>query len=236
MKFYEVGGAVRDSLMGVESKDVDFAVEAESFQAMEESLKLRGFHIFLSTPKYFTVRARVPVTLSPLFRTTKVADFVLCRKDGPTKDGRRPEYVEPGTILDDLARRDFTMNAIARDPGTGSLIDPYDGAGDIQKGILKFVGDPYQRIAEDGLRVLRGLRFRITKNLRLHHETDDAFRSDLATDMIKKVSVERVREELEKMFSQNTFESLLLFNHYPRLWMAIASFEKLRLMPTLKQV
>ena len=118
------------------------------------------------TPEFLTIRAQVPASEAKLLARTKVADFVLCRKDSASGDGRRPDSVEPGTVLDDLARRDFTMNAIARDVQTGEVLDPHGGREDIKWKTLRFVGDPMTRIREDGLRVLRGLRFMITKGLR----------------------------------------------------------------------
>lgn len=235
MKFYEVGGCVRDEYMGTTSKDVDFAVEAASFEEMESGLKLRGFKVFLSTPEFLTIRAQVPASEPALLARTKVADFVLCRKDSATGDGRRPDFVEPGNIYDDLARRDFTMNAIARDVQTQEVLDPHGGVDDIKNGLLKFVGDPMRRISEDGLRVLRGLRFMITKNIFAHPDTDSALVSPLALEMLMKVSIERVREELEKMFAHDTVRSVkLLANYHPQLHESIFR-DGLRLMPTLKE-
>lgn len=233
MKFYEVGGCVRDSLLGKTSKDVDFAVEAESFEAMEAELRNRGFKIFLSTPEFLTIRAQVPAHEEKLRARSKDADFVLCRKDSAGSDGRRPDYVEPGNIYDDLRRRDFTMNAIAIDVDTGAVLDPHGGKDDISLKWLRFVGDPYQRIREDGLRVLRGLRFMITKGFEPEMETKDALMSTEARDMLWKVSVERVREELEKMFAHNSIEAMQLLVEYRHLCGAMFR-DGLRLMPTLK--
>lgn len=233
MRFFEVGGCVRDQLMGLTSKDVDFAVEAESFEAMEAELRRRGFKIFLSTPEFLTIRAQVPAHEEKLRARSKDADFVLCRKDSTGSDGRRPDFVEPGTIFDDLARRDFTMNAIAIDVDTGEVLDPHGGIRDIKLNLLRFVGDPYKRINEDGLRVLRGLRFLITKGLHAEMETGDALVSFDAHKMLMKVSIERVREELEKMFTHDTISSMELLNGHPNLLPSIFR-EGLRLAPTLK--
>lgn len=234
MRFFEVGGCVRDQLLGISSKDVDFAVEAPSFDAMEAELRTRGFKIFLSTPEFLTIRAQVPASEAKLLARTKVADFVLCRKDSPGSDGRRPDFVEPGTIWDDLARRDFTMNAIAISVETGETLDPHGGAEDIECGVLKFVGDPFRRIEEDGLRVLRGLRFMVTKKVRPDHKTRSALQSELAAKMLLKVSIERVREELEKMFAHDTMASMGLLDSYPEL-LEVIFRDGLRLMPTLKE-
>jgi tRNA nucleotidyltransferase/poly(A) polymerase len=233
MRFFEVGGCVRDQLLGLTSKDVDFAVEAPSFDAMEAELRTRGFKIFLSTPEFLTIRAQVPASEEKLLARTKVADFVLCRKDSPGSDGRRPDFVEPGTIIDDLARRDFTMNAIAIDVATGQMLDPHDGQRDVKDGVLRFVGDPTKRILEDGLRVLRGVRFLVTKGLSAAPSTMDALFSGLAEEMLMKVSIDRVREELEKMFSFNTIRSMEVLEAY-KLHKAVFR-DGLRLMPTQKE-
>lgn len=124
IKFYQVGGSVRDSFIGLKSKDIDYAVEAPSFDAMREAIKERGGEIFLETPQFLTIRANVP--------GMGACDYVLCRKDGEYVDGRRPETVTAGTILDDLARRDFTMNAIAI-AEDGTILDPFDGRKDISQ-------------------------------------------------------------------------------------------------------
>src|SRR5688572_2507881 len=116
VKVFEVGGAVRDKLLGLRPKDIDFAVEAPSFKAMHEFVSSTCSTIFLIKPEFLTIRAH--------HATMGAVDFVLCRKDGAYSDGRRPDTVEPGTIFDDLARRDFTINAMAFDE-EGNLIDPH---------------------------------------------------------------------------------------------------------------
>lgn len=234
IRLFEVGGCVRDEILGLKSKDVDFAVEAPSFDAMRSHLLAEGFKIFVEKPEFVTIRAAVPQG-HKLRERTKDADFVLCRKDGPTKDGRRPSFVEPGTILDDLARRDFTVNAIARDPLTGELLDPHGGVPDARIRTLRFVGNPMERIREDGLRVLRGLRFQVTKVFALDPATEEAIRSPEASEMLRCVSVERVREEVEKMFAADTERSIRIFAHLPPLTRESIFRDGLRLAATLKR-
>jgi tRNA nucleotidyltransferase (CCA-adding enzyme) len=140
IELYEVGGCVRDSLLGIDSKDIDFTVIAPSYEDMREFLTDAGFEIFLETPEYFTIRARFPKVVTHdaiptrFVRTKKLptADFVLARKEGAYSDGRRPDEVQMGTLLDDLSRRDFTMNAMARDRD-GRLIDPFGGQQDVKE-------------------------------------------------------------------------------------------------------
>lgn len=233
VKLYEVGGCVRDSLLGVDSKDVDFVAEARSFGALVSHLRDAGFRIFLEKPEFVTVRAGVPEGHS-LRSRTRDADFVLARRDGPYKDGRRPEFVEPGSLLDDLARRDFTVNAMARDLD-GSLIDPFGGAADLNKKLLRFVGRPMDRVDEDGLRVVRGLRFMVTKRLTPEPDTAAALLSPQAAEKLASVAVERVREEVEKMLAFDTLKSLECLSLLPT-WTRNAIFrDGLRLSATLRR-
>lgn len=241
-QFAEVGGAVRDKFLGLDSKDVDFVaipdnldlfVNADfAFTHLVHHLKLEGFKVFLETPEFFTVRAQVPDG-HPLKQRTNVADFVLARKDGPSSDGRRPDFVLPGTLFDDLQRRDFTVNAMAI--LDGELVDPFNGFADLQDALIRFVGNPTERITEDGLRVMRALRFAATKNFDIDADTWEAINSDFAADMLMKVSVERIREELEKMFLADTRWSLRILNNINIRVQDAIFRDGLRLMPTLKK-
>ena len=119
------------------------------------------------------------------------------RHDGPYVDGRRPEYVVYlDDIVADLARRDFTVNAMAFDPATGELVDPYGGADDIESCLIRCVGDPAHRVSEVKLRMLRAIRFAATFGFDVDTRVVDAARS-LAPE-IEQVSVERIMDELMK--------------------------------------
>jgi tRNA nucleotidyltransferase (CCA-adding enzyme) len=205
MKRYLVGGAVRDALLGVRSKDLDYAVEAPSWEAMREWILEQGMEIFLEKPTMNIIRAR---------NGREVADYVMCRQDGPYSDGRHPDWVKPGTIYDDLRRRDFTVNAIAQDVETGEYLDPWDGRQDLEDGWLRAVGSAEERLQEDPLRAFRALRFAITKNLHISAELDNALRSGYG-DMAS-VSTERIREEVHKMFKADTAGSMALLLSYRR--------------------
>ena len=240
IKLFEVGGCVRDDLLGVESKDVDFAVVAPSFGQMQRHIEGMGLKIFLSKPEFLTIRAGVPKGHELRARCDD-ADFVLCRKDGPSFDGRHPESVEAGSIMDDLARRDFTVNAIARCVETQSLIDPHGGVEDLEAKLLRFVGDGVQRICEDSLRLLRGVRFSITKGLTLDkpHLFND---SNLVKLLNRKtddgkfvVSTQRMQEELEKMLAFDTLQTLKTFEHLPQLRDVVFGREGLNLTATMKK-
>ena len=239
-EFAEVGGAVRDKFLGVDSKDVDFvAVPTQQFDTADDAfnalvahLKETGFKVFLETPQFFTVRAQVPED-NPLKERTDVADFVLARKDGPSSDGRRPDFVLPGTLMDDLTRRDFTVNAMAM--MNDELIDPFGGREDLDNNLLRFVGNPNDRIVEDGLRVMRALRFHITKGFDVDADTWDAVNSEFAAEMLMKVSIERISDELQKMFLFDTVQSMETLSDVRRSLKRAIFRDGLRLQPTLKK-
>lgn len=235
IQMFEVGGCVRDDLLGIPSNDVDFVVVGTDFEGMIAHVRAFGLAPIPGTfkPEFATIKAAVPKN-HPLRERCKSADFVLARKDGPSSDGRRPDFVELGSLLDDLKRRDFTVNAIARNIETGELFDPFGGVADLKEGILRFVGDEHERIAEDGLRVLRALRFSVTKNLSLRL-VRHALLTKLADDMLAKVSVERIREEMEKMFKHDTLASLAVLQGFPSLLSVIFNDSRLRLSATLKK-
>lgn len=234
MQFYEVGGCVRDELLGVKSKDIDFTcvlepgdtmipgvplATADPFSVMVSKLNQMGFKIFLETPDFLTVRAQFPkgdVSALPAGMVTHslnnlTADFVLARKEGDYTDGRRPDKVEPGTLMDDLRRRDFTMNAIAKD-SKGNLIDPFAGQLDIENKVIRAVGDPNERFEEDALRIMRAIRFSVTKGFDIDWETEDAMVDRMFS--LSGVSTERVREELVKMFNHDPLETVRTLNSF----------------------
>jgi tRNA nucleotidyltransferase (CCA-adding enzyme) len=227
MKLFEVGGCVRDELLGMPSKDIDFAVEAPSFMAMREEMIRRGFSIFQESPQFLTIRAKFP-------NQRLVADFVLCRKESGFSNGRHPDHVEPGTIYDDLARRDFTINAIAKCVESGTIIDPHNGVQDLKNKQLRAVGNAQERFSEDALRCLRALRFSITKDLEIHPEVWRAFDLPELPSLLSSVSVERKREELGKAFAADSLRAMrLLMGLSPALQEAIFADGNLWLKPTL---
>ncbi|HEX7670646.1 MAG TPA: HD domain-containing protein [Polyangiaceae bacterium] len=124
-------------------------------------------------------------------------EVTTLRGESAYSDGRRPDSVHfVDDIVADLARRDFTINAIAFDPAMDTLIDPFDGAQDLRLCLLRAVGDPRERFAEDGLRVLRAARFVATLEVTLEAETASAIEPSLAS--YRKVSAERIRDEWVK--------------------------------------
>jgi tRNA nucleotidyltransferase/poly(A) polymerase len=245
MTFFEVGGAVRDELMGVECKDVDFVVvmegvadmtAAEAFAAMVDALEGEGFKVHTTSPENFTARCGVPAG-HPLRERCKDADFVLARVDGPSSDGRRPDSVEPGTLEDDLARRDFTVNAMAKDPVTGAVVDPHGGRADLEAGVLRTVGDPMVRFTEDFLRPLRAVRFAVTKGFVMTAECRAAVESpEVAAGMLASVSDERVCKELDKMFQHDTVAAMMLMASMPEHFQRAVFRDGVHMRPSMKQV
>jgi tRNA nucleotidyltransferase (CCA-adding enzyme) len=209
-KTYYVGGCVRDEIMGIQSKDIDLVMLAPSFDDMRTAVLESGCKIFVEKPEYLTIRANHP-SLGPV-------DFAIARQDGSYTDGRRPDNTTiASSLVQDLSRRDFTMNAIAKDMQTGEYIDPFNGIQSIQDGKLKAVGNARDRFNEDKLRVFRALRFTIQKSFHMHYDISDAIGRMTILDF-NSVSTERIREELLKMFKVNAFRSmLLLFKDYPVL-------------------
>lgn len=121
-------------------------------------------------------------------------EVTTLRGETTYSDGRRPDSVHfVGDIVADLARRDFTVNAIAYDPREDRIIDPFDGVRDLERRILRAVGVPRERFAEDGLRVLRAARFVATLEFQLDPDTERAIEPSL--DTYRKVSAERIRDE-----------------------------------------
>jgi len=124
----------------------------------------------------------------------KSYEVTTLRGEGAYSDGRRPDQVEFVTdIAADLSRRDFTINAIAYDPIADKLSDPFDGLGDLERRVIRAVGDATRRFSEDGLRVLRAARFAATLEFSIDPDTEAAIGTTL--DTFRKVSPERVREE-----------------------------------------
>lgn len=226
VKAYQVGGHVRDKLLGVKSKDVDYSVEANSYAEMVAWIRQQGGQIFLEQEQFWTVRAKIGKI---------AADYVLCRKDGQYTDGRRPDSVSVGTLLDDLRRRDFTVNAIAYDEQADEYIDPHNGRDDLRLNLLRCVGDPQERFNEDALRLLRAIRFSVTKGFKLHPSVEEVLHDrNLAQKLKVNVSDERKREELYKCFH---FDTILTLQHLTNFWRireACFSNNKMWLMPTMK--
>ncbi len=180
---YVVGGCVRDSLIGKTPKDWDICTSAKPEQVTE----LFGDGKVLPTGiKHGTVTVMC----------AEPCEITTFRLDGNYSDCRRPESVVfVDGVETDLARRDFTINAMAYNPREG-LIDPFGGSRDLEAGIIRSVGDGERRFSEDALRILRGLRFSVSLGFDIEEKTAEAMLSKRA--LLKNISAERIRTELMK--------------------------------------
>jgi tRNA nucleotidyltransferase (CCA-adding enzyme) len=183
-----VGGCIRDVLIGRKPGDWDVATTALPKQVMGIFSR--------AVPTGFEHG-----TVTVLWKG-KGYEVTTLRGEGGYSDGRHPDSVFFVTDLEqDLSRRDFTVNAIAFDPSTGSITDPFQGIQDIERRVLRTVGDPLKRFAEDGLRVLRAARFSATLEFQIDDETLSAIPGSL--DSFRRVSHERVRDEWLKAMAAN---------------------------------
>lgn len=237
VNLYLVGGAVREIVRGFPEKvnDWDFAVEAPSFEYMRGWIREQGFEIFLETPQYYTIRARSSegFTFAGMDMSGRTFDFTLCRTESDYTDGRRPDNVAPGTIEQDLARRDFTINAMAMDKD-GEIIDPFGGREDIEIGTIRCVGGD-DRFVEDYLRVIRAIRFSIQLDFRVATDEHCFISSAVRSDLLKTISEDRVRDELTKCFKLDTGKTLERLSTYSTLMRDVfRTYPNLWFMPTSK--
>ena len=196
-EIYIVGGAVRDILTGKAVKDWDFTTDATP----EEILKVYpdGF--------YDNVFGTVGIKFDAFEKPFEVTTF---RTEEGYSDARRPDKVEWGkTLEEDLARRDFTINAMAL---MDSVIDPFDGKSDLTAKLIRAVGNADERFAEDALRMMRAIRIAAELGFTIEEKTFEAIKKNAA--LINKIAKERVKDELFKLLaSGNPYEGMVLFKN-----------------------
>ena len=242
-KIFEVGGCVRDELLGVHTNDIDFTFVVDDVtESVDEGcvqmlthLKVEGFKIFLETKDCFTVRAKFPKGHK---NEGLVADFVMARKEVGVIDGTRKPILELGTLEDDLTRRDFTLNAMAKDLN-GNIIDLFDGQTHLSQKVLITPLEPIKTFMDDPLRMIRALRFSITKGFDIHPTVWNAiFTPGLIVKLSEVVSQERIQGEVMKMMKHDTVGALRLFAEIdkiePRLLEIIFKGD-MWLLPTTKK-
>jgi poly(A) polymerase len=184
---YLVGGCVRDLLMGANPKDFDIATDA------------RPDRIMSLFPNSGQVGAHFGVVLvRDAFAQVEVATF---RSDNDYTDGRRPASVHfEFDPRQDVLRRDFTINGLLLDPDTGAVLDYVEGRADLERRVIRAIGDPAVRFREDHLRLLRAVRFAARLGFAIDTPTFAAIERDHA--LIRTVSAERVREELARILTE----------------------------------
>lgn len=197
-----VGGWVRDFTVGKKSKDIDLAVETTgTFEEMVEFVS--RFGQFVDTvPDKYTVKVKIPeFGKAP-------TDFVMCRKEIDGKGW------QPGSFHDDMVRRDFTCNAMAMS-AEGVVIDLFRGQKDMAKGILRCVGDPFQRFSEDADRFGRAFRFASVNRWELDIGILEAMNDDELMESFAESNSDRRGEEFNKALKDDPVGSMALFASLP---------------------
>ncbi len=180
---YIVGGCVRDCLLGKQPKDWDITTSA-----LPEQVKAVFSHTYDTGIEHGTVTVLIG---------KEGYEVTTYRIDGEYKDNRHPESVVfTNRLTGDLARRDFTMNAVAYSPAAG-FVDEFGGIKDMRAGIIRAVREPSERFREDALRMMRALRFSAQLGFEIEKNTRAAI--DENAHLIKNISMERVRDELLKL-------------------------------------
>ena len=198
---FVVGGAVRDLLLGKIPQDWDVATSARP----EDILALFAEEALPTGLKHGTVTVVV---------NSFSAEITTFRCDGAYTDHRHPVQVTfSSDLTEDLARRDFTVNAMAMDQH-GTLWDPYGGKADLDSGILRCVGNPHHRFAEDALRIMRCLRFSSQLGFSIESFTREALLSHCGE--LNKISVERLSQEMTKLLCGENVQDVLLA--FPRVF------------------
>ena len=196
-ELYLVGGYVRDVLLGRPGVDADAATDATP-QEIKRLLKPHAKHLWTVGERFGTIGAAVGGF------SVEVTTY---RSDLYTAGSRHPEVTFGESLEEDLARRDFTINAIAADAVTGELRDPEAGREDLEPGVIRPVGDPLDRMRDDPLRMLRAVRFAAqlsseAKPFAMTPDLEEAIRDNAG--WLQSISVERIRDEFEKiLFTDN---------------------------------
>ncbi|PIX31017.1 hypothetical protein COZ61_02010 [Candidatus Berkelbacteria bacterium CG_4_8_14_3_um_filter_33_6] len=187
------GGAVRDLVLDREINDYDIVTNADYYDLIK---------IFDKVVPY-----ALEFGVNLIVEKNKSYEITLLRKDFEYSDGRRPKYIERGTLKEDAMRRDFTINALFYDPIVKKFIDYVNGINDLKNKVIRFVGVPEERINEDNLRLLRAIRIKNQLNFNYENETLRAIISH--SDLIKRISSARVGQEMAKiLLSKNRSRSI----------------------------
>lgn len=190
---YWAGGCVRDMLLSIKPKDFDIATSAKPDE-MKKILK-----------KTISIGEKYGVIIAEQNKHHfEVATF---RSDSGYSDGRRPDAVLFTSAREDALRRDFTINALFYDPLEDKIYDFVGGQDDLKNKLIRFIGDPHERIKEDHLRIIRAIRFKNIFGFQYHPETYNALKTH--AQLAGKVSFERLRDELNKMIMHSSFPGAL---------------------------
>ena len=201
-ELYLVGGFVRDALSGSMGSDVDATTGAYP-KEIKKLLAPVADHLWMVGERFGTIGARVGLY---------DVEVTTYRTDLYTEGSRHPEVRFGESLVEDLARRDFTINAIAADAEKGEIHDPFDGRRDLELGVVSAVGDPLERMRDDPLRMLRAVRFETVlsiteKPFAMTRELEAAIGEN--AHWLESISAERIRDEFEKiLLSENVAKGL----------------------------
>ena len=201
-ELYLVGGYVRDGLLGEAGLDADATTGAHP-REIKRLLGPRAEHLWIVGERFGTIGARVG---------GYALEVTTYRSDLYTQGSRHPEVRFGESLEEDLARRDFTINAIAADALTGRVLDPFDGRKDLASGVIRTVGEPLDRMRDDPLRILRAVRFETTlskpdRPFATTLDLEEAIRGN--AHWLESISAERIRDEFEKiLLSENVAHGL----------------------------
>jgi poly(A) polymerase len=199
-ELYLVGGYVRDRLLGGEHPDIDATTDARP-KEIKRLLGARADHLWTVGERFGTIGALVG---------EYAIEVTTYRTDLYTEGSRHPEVRFGESLEEDLARRDFTINAVAADALTGEVLDPFEGRRDLQTGIIRAVGDPLGRMRDDPLRMLRAVRFQTTlsrpeRPFAMTRDLEDAIKEN--AHWLESISAERKRDEFEKILISDNVAS-----------------------------
>ncbi|MBQ4561067.1 MAG: CCA tRNA nucleotidyltransferase [Clostridia bacterium] len=193
---YPVGGCVRNHILGLIPDDYDMTTNALPSQVLDV---FNEYNTFDSGLKHGTVSVVID---------KQVVEITTHRTETSYTDNRHPDKVIfTSELTEDLRRRDFTMNAIAYDPAADSFIDPYGGIKDIGDRLIRAVGDPVERFSEDGLRILRALRFSSVLDFEIEEYTALAIHK--CRELLKNISPERIYTEFTKLLCGSNVRNVL---------------------------
>ncbi len=195
-EIYLVGGSVRGLIAKHKVQDWDFTTNATPDQILK--IFPNGFY----DNKFGTVG--IPL------KNGRIVEVTTYRTEHGYEDRRHPAKVSWGkTIEEDLARRDFTINAMALDLSNEKIVDPYEGQKDLERKIIRAVGDPSKRFKEDALRLMRAVRITTQLGFKIEPKTESEMKKDAS--LLSKISNERIRDELKKILeSDSPYDVLLL--------------------------
>ncbi|MBI5079534.1 HD domain-containing protein, partial [Candidatus Wolfebacteria bacterium] len=214
-KAYLVGGCVRDLLIGREPKDWDVATNA----------KPEEIQIIFPDSVYENKFGTVGVKTGSEDERLKIVEITTFRLEGKYTDKRHPDEIKfAETIEEDLARRDFTINAVAlkcdpklrihpNAPNKYELVDPFNGQADIKNKIIRAVGEPEKRFNEDALRLMRAVRFTVQLNFTIDEKTAEAIKK--TAGLLEMIAKERIRDELEKiLMTENAVSGIQMLEDF----------------------